>query len=234
MLGVGGDAGTPIHLDLSAGRRTQAPTVRFLIAGPPRSGRSTLLRLILGQLAGHGRDVLVAAGPRSPLAAAAAALAVPVIDPAGGSEQDGRIADALLQAGDPMCLLMDDSDLFAESSAGERLSALVRRSPPGLDVFVAGRTDDLAMAFRGVAADVKRARVGLLLQPGPGDGELFGVRLPYQRSVTPAGRGVLIAEELLPLDRRSDELGRTHRGPGGAAMTAIIAAARRFARSCTA
>ena len=207
VIGVGGDAGAAVTLDLSVGR-TIGTDVRFLIAGPPRSGRSTLLCLILGQLTEHGRDVLVAAGPRSPLAVAAGARAMPVVDPAGIDEGDGLIVDKLLETGRPLCLLVDDGELFAETLVGERLSTLVRRSPPGLDVFVTGRTDDLAMAFRGVAADVKRARIGLLLQPGPGDGELFGVHLPYQRATLPVGRGLLIAAELLPGEHWAEELGR--------------------------
>ena len=204
MLGVGGDSGQPISIDPAVGRKA-GMDVRFLVAGPPRSGRSSVLRVILAQLAArqHGR-VLVAAGPRSPLASAARALTVPCLDPTGGGCDAGAV-DTLLTAGEPLCLLIDDCDLFTESPAGERLSSLVRQSPAGLDVFTAGRTDDLALTFRGVAADVKRSRMGLLLQPGPGDGELFGLRLPYQRAATPVGRGLLIAADLLPPDRWVDE-----------------------------
>ena len=171
--------------------------VRFLVAGPPRSGRSTLLTLILRQLSELDRPVIVAAGPRSPLHRAGADLAVRVIGPGGGGPDRSERVGALLASGDPLCLLVDDTELFLDTPAGEWLTALVRRSPPGLDVFAAGRTDDLALAFRGVAAEVKRARVGVLLQPAPGDGELFGIRVPPIRASYPVGRGLLMAANLL-------------------------------------
>jgi S-DNA-T family DNA segregation ATPase FtsK/SpoIIIE len=74
---------------------------------------------------------------------------------------------------------------------------LIRRAPSALDVFAAGRVEDLALAFGGVAAEMRRARTGVLLQPGPGDGDLFGLRLPFHRSPIPAGRGLLIAPDLI-------------------------------------
>jgi S-DNA-T family DNA segregation ATPase FtsK/SpoIIIE len=59
---------------------------------------------------------------------------------------------------------------------------------------VAGRADDLATTYRGVAADVRRSHCGILLRPGPVDGELLGVRLPRRPSSGPPGRGIAIGD----------------------------------------
>jgi S-DNA-T family DNA segregation ATPase FtsK/SpoIIIE len=59
---------------------------------------------------------------------------------------------------------------------------------------VAGRAEDLATTYRGVAAEARRHRYGVLLRPGPLDGELFGVRLPRIGGAGPPGRGVAIAD----------------------------------------
>jgi S-DNA-T family DNA segregation ATPase FtsK/SpoIIIE len=59
---------------------------------------------------------------------------------------------------------------------------------------VAGDSDDLPLTYRGVAAEVRRTRCALVLQPGPGDGDLIGRRLPRRRRRAPAGRGVLIGD----------------------------------------
>jgi S-DNA-T family DNA segregation ATPase FtsK/SpoIIIE len=60
---------------------------------------------------------------------------------------------------------------------------------------VAARSDELAITYRGVAHEARRSRSGLLLQPGPGDGELLGLRLPRTRSVHLPGRGVLALDQ---------------------------------------
>ena len=58
-LGVGGDGAEPIRLDLFASPGT------FLVAGPPRSGRTTVLTVLGKQLESANIEVLVAAPARS-------------------------------------------------------------------------------------------------------------------------------------------------------------------------
>ena len=50
--------------------------------------------------------------------------------------------------------------------------------------MVAGRADAMAVSFRGLAAEVRRPRCGVLLQPGPLDGELLGCS---RRATAPTG-----------------------------------------------
>ena len=195
VLGLGGDSSEPVTIRIGSAPPT-GPGLRFLVAGPVRSGRSTVLRTMVVQLARAGCAMVAAGGARSPFVVAARAQQIPTIDPESGpdaarSALEGRLADGLA-----VTLLIDDTEQFADTAAGDRLSALIRRTPPGLDVVGTGRTDDLALAFRGLAAEIKRARTGVLLQPGPGDGDLFGLRLPYRRSLAPPGRGLLIAPDL--------------------------------------
>jgi S-DNA-T family DNA segregation ATPase FtsK/SpoIIIE len=92
-------------------------------------------------------------------------------------------------------LLVDDSEALLDTPIGDRLTDLVKRGQHGVAVVVAARSDDLAVTYRGLANEVRRSCAGLLLQPGPGDGDLLGVRLPRTRTVQLPGRGVLTLDQ---------------------------------------
>ena len=61
-------------------------------------------------------------------------------------------------------------------------------------LIVAGTTDELAGAFRGFTADVRKSRSGLLLSPQSHlQGELLGTRLARSATFSgPPGRGLLL------------------------------------------
>ncbi len=180
-LGVAGDRAEPLALDPFAGPG------RVLVAGPPRSGRSTLLRVLLRQAHAAGIATLIAAPARSLLAAEADERGLPVIGPRDGCER------AALPGG-PTLLLVDDSEAFTDSPAGERLAELVHAGDRPVAAVVAGRSDELATAYRGLGAEVRRSRCGILLRPGPIDGELLGLRLPRGDAGGPPGRGVAVGD----------------------------------------
>ena len=180
-LGVAGDRAEQVTLDPFAG------AARVLVAGPPRSGRSTLLRLLARQAHDCGIQTLVAAATRSPVAAEAARLGLPLLGPGDG---DGPVP----LHGTRTLLLVDDTEVFADTAAGERLSALVRAGDQSLAVVAAGRSDDLATTYRGIGAEVRRSHCGILLRPGPLDGELLGLRLPRSDPGSPPGRGVAVGD----------------------------------------
>lgn len=92
----------------------------------------------------------------------------------------------------PTLLLIDDSEAFLDTVAGDHLTRWVRSGDAPVAAVAAGRSDDLATTYRGVAAEVRRSHCGILLRPGPVDGELLGARLPRRPSVGPPGRGVVI------------------------------------------
>ncbi len=168
-----------MSLDLFAG------AARLLVAGPPRSGRTTVLCSLAEQARDAGITVRVAAPARSALTATAQRLSIPVITP-----DTPEVALPVTRT----LLLVDDSEAFADSPAGDRLTAWVRAGAASVAAVVAGRADDLATSFRGLATEVRRSRCGILLRPGPVDGELLGARLPRTPSSGPPGRGVAIGE----------------------------------------
>lgn len=178
VLGAGGDDAAPVVLDLIGAR------ARLLVAGPPRSGRSTALLTVLRQATADVDRVVVIAPDRSPVRSGAGTLGVPCLGP--DTPEPPLLDDVDL-------LLVDDVDSLAGSAVGaaldEALSPGRLRGPRA--VVLAGRTDALASTFRGAAAEVRRSRQALLLQPGPGDGDLVGLRLPQGRSVPVPGRGLL-------------------------------------------
>ncbi len=181
-IGAGGDAAEPLSIDLFAG------AARLLVAGLPRSGRSSVLCTLLVQAVRDGIAVVVAAPSRSPLGGIADAHGIAVTAP------DAPAAAVNLATQQRTLLLVDDSDAFLDTLVGDALSAAVRAAPAGLAAVVAGSSDDLPLTYRGIAAEVRRSRCALVLQPGPGDGDLVGRRLPQRRGVRTAGRGVLIGD----------------------------------------
>ena len=184
LLGVAGDASDPIAIDLLGGDG------RWLIAGPARSGRTTLLVSMLHQLTAAQVDVLIAAPARSPLSRAAYDLGTPAFDPASTA-----IGPFLERDQGHRIVLVDDCAAFADQPLEARLLEFVSAGSGRIGFVVTARSDDPATGYRGIAAAVRRSGTGILLQPGPADGELLGVRLPRARSAPPVGRGVLVCDQ---------------------------------------
>ncbi len=182
VLGLGGTGADAVVVDLR-------PGARLLVAGPDRSGRSTVLRTVLSQLAGLAPCVVVASA-RSPLTDFAAGRDVPRLAP------DAPRGGFVPAAG--TTVLVDDLEALLDTALEAWLVDAARRDPAGLSVIGAGRTPELVLTFRGLAAELRRARAGVLLQPSPGDGELLGVRLPAgARPAAIPGRGVAVLAPLL-------------------------------------
>jgi S-DNA-T family DNA segregation ATPase FtsK/SpoIIIE len=182
-LGLAGHDAAPAAVDLARGG------ARLLVSGPPRSGRSTLLSALLAQHRSGQRTVqlVVAAPPRSPLATMARRAGYPVVEPR--TESVELPAAALL--------LVDDAEAFTDTAAGDALAAWLSEPAERTGCrcsVTAARADTLAVAMRGLLAEIKQARGGVLLQPGPLDGELFGLSVPRGRGTAPPGRGVLVPD----------------------------------------
>ncbi|MEU8277427.1 FtsK/SpoIIIE domain-containing protein [Microbispora bryophytorum] len=201
LLGAGGDALTPMGVDLQG----QGPAA--VIAGPPRSGRSSALVTAARSLLDRGTPVLVVTPRRSPLRDLAGAPGVlAVLDgnarsvTGGGADDFGGLPGAL----DPLALVagheryvvvVDDAELISPDSAlGLALDEILRTGRDGEHgLLVAGATGDLATAYRGFAAEARKGRTGLLLNvQSPADGDLFTVRLPRGAVGGPPGRGLLV------------------------------------------
>jgi len=185
VLGVGGDAVEPVGVDLAE----NGPG--FLVAGPARSGRSTALLTLARGLAVGGCPVLVVGARRSPLRNEKGRAGV--LDVL--TDLCDRCADQLrhhLQAPGPLVVLADDAEDLADTPVGQVLLEAVRPSDVPRAVVLAGATDRLSATYRGVVAEARRTRCGLLLNAAsPLDGDLLGLRLPHLPPMPAPGRGVL-------------------------------------------
>jgi S-DNA-T family DNA segregation ATPase FtsK/SpoIIIE len=181
-VGVGGDDVRPVGLDLG-----EHPVA--VVAGPAGSGRSTALAGIAETLCHMGfRPLLVRARP------------VPGCPPAAHvftPAEAASLAAALEGGGGPRpVVLVDDADAVDGTPLEAVLLAATRGPRSGADgvlgVVLAGEPSELASRFRGVAAEARRARAGILLSPtGYADGDLLGVSVPRSGEVRP-GRGYLV------------------------------------------
>ena len=171
-IGLGGEDVLPLALDLEASPVT-------LVLGTRGSGRTTTLRCLADGLRQLGERVLMLSpaergpGSRPPVAA--------------------ELARTLSEFPDTTVLVDDVSSAdpwggSPDEAIGERLAAHV---PPGR-LIIACSAADVLSAYRGLPALARTARSGLLLgRPGPGDGEVFGLRLGY-RPPGPPGRALLV------------------------------------------
>lgn len=172
MVGVSGDTLTLVGPDL-----TEVPT--FVVAGPPRSGRSTVLAAIARSLLEAGTGLLVLAPRRSPLRnlAGTPGVCAVITDPDVG-QSDFREALRKIPE-DTGVVLVDDAELMMQSEIGPDLVALARGAAGnGWGLVVGGNAEAMSLGLAGWIGQVKRNRAGLLLSPQSiTEGELLGVRL---------------------------------------------------------
>ncbi|MGW2217391.1 FtsK/SpoIIIE domain-containing protein [Nonomuraea sp. NPDC001684] len=181
LVGAGGDALTPLGVDLLA----HGPGA--VIAGPSRSGRSSVLVTAARSLIAAGTPVVAVAPRRSPLRDLADAVAV----------LDGNAADLSELVADlgQYVVVVDDAELVnPDSPLGTSLEEVLRSGRDGdHGLLIAGSTGDLAVAYRGFVAETRKSRTGVLLSvQGPTDGDLFSIRLPRGAGGGPPGRGLLV------------------------------------------
>jgi S-DNA-T family DNA segregation ATPase FtsK/SpoIIIE len=192
LIGVGGDALAPVGIDLLA----DGPG--FMVAGPPRSGRSTTLRTMVGSLldpaVGGGLVPVALITPRrSPLRQLAGQRGVLGVLDASAEEAD---LNALLEQEDRYVVVVDDAELLDETDLDDALARVLRSARDGEHgVIVGGTTQDLSRGYRGFLSDTRRSRSGLLLSvESADDGDIFGLRLPRNASMGgPVGRGLFVA-----------------------------------------
>lgn len=162
----------------------------LLIAGPVRSGKSSLL-LALAESARSAEgavEVWGVCGRRSPLANSDVLDRVAV----GAEELPAMTAAARIHRGD-LIIMIDDAEQFDD--ADHTIADLLQANRPGLRLFAAGRADDLRTLYNHWTKTLRKARAGVLLQPDLDyDGDLLGVKLPRTSPVamTP-GRGYACA-----------------------------------------
>lgn len=167
VVEVGGDGSLHLAVGiaesrLATARLTLAPGGHALVAGAPRSGRSTILDVLAGSIEEVGIPVLR-------------------LDRSNRSEADVRAA---LDASGPLVVTIDDADQTADDDP--LLARLAAERRPDRHLMVAARTDRLRSRYAHWTREVRVDRCGLLLAPDPDlDGELLGTRLPRAWPVAP-------------------------------------------------
>ncbi|MEV0981307.1 FtsK/SpoIIIE domain-containing protein [Streptomyces sp. NPDC049915] len=188
LIGVGGDELHPIGIDLEE----NGPG--FVIAGPPKSGRSTILLAATESLLRSGTPVVLVTPRRSPLRDLEGRDGVLGVLNADSREDDlEELVDKTPNGS--YVVIADDAELLYDTRLDEALETVVRKGADGgIGLIAAGTTDSLSGQYRGFAVEARKSRNGLLLTPQtPSEGELFGIRLPANSGGGPAGSGLFIA-----------------------------------------
>ena len=118
LVGIGGDTPAALGPDLGA----EAPC--FIVTGPAKSGRSTILLSMARSLLAVGTPVVLVTPRPSPLCALAGAPGVlrSFDTPALGAEE---LAAVLRSSGGPCVVLLDDAEILRDCDAGSELSRLI-------------------------------------------------------------------------------------------------------------
>ncbi|QNE43539.1 FHA domain-containing protein [Frigoribacterium sp. NBH87] len=177
-IGIGEDDLTPAQLEVYEGEHV-------MIAGPARSGKSTLLCALaesIRALPGDRPAVWGIGDRRSPLATAGLDRVAVGVD-----EVPALLASLRLERG-PVVLLIDDAERFDD--ADQSIASLLASRTP-VTVVAAGRSADLRTLYSHWTKTVRKARCGVLLQPDVDyDGDLLGATLPRRAPVALSrGRG---------------------------------------------
>lgn len=186
LLAVGGDELAPRGIDL------EESGPGFVIAGPPKSGRSTALMCAAESLLAVGTPVIVITPRRSPLRELEGRPGV--LGVLNAESREGDLAELVEKAeGRPYVVVADDAELLYDAPLDEALETLLRKGADGgLGLLTAGTTDALSSQYRGFVTAARKSRNGLLLTPQSSqDGEMFGIRLPSNTGGGSAGSGLL-------------------------------------------
>ncbi|MFJ3665791.1 FtsK/SpoIIIE domain-containing protein [Streptomyces sp. NPDC090106] len=192
LVGIGGDEIVGFGPDLAQG----VPT--FVVAGPAKSGRSTVLWNFAQSYLAQGVRLVVAAPRQSPLRqldGTDGVLKVYTGDDIDEDEFEELIDDAEPTLDEPIVVLIDDGELLEDVDAASQFKKLISRGAErGLAMVIAGDEEDVCSGFSGWQVDAKKARRGILLSPQEtSSGDLIGVRLNrglVGGQVTP-GKGML-------------------------------------------
>lgn len=184
------DTFRPLTLDLESGH--------LLVAGPYRSGRSTVLATLATQMFAAGASDIHLLSPRtrtdlhelgvwSSVARGTDACAARANELADiVRKRDPATSHA------PMVVMVDDAGELAQSPAEAALEVIVRRGREvDLRVVVAVESQTARTMWESWFKEIRKEGQGLLLAPDADqDGTLLGVQLPRHRSMAmPPGRG---------------------------------------------
>jgi S-DNA-T family DNA segregation ATPase FtsK/SpoIIIE len=179
-----------------------------LVAGPARSGKSTLLLAMAEALRAGARadgeplTLWGVCGRRSPLPGAG-------LDRCVGEQDVPALAAAARVHRGRLVLIVDDAEQVADSD--QSIANLLAAKLPHLHLVVAGRSDDLRSLYGHWTNTVRKSRCGVLLQPNVDyDGDLLGAPLPRRApSAVTTGRGYLAQSGLVDFAQLAGPSGGT-------------------------
>lgn len=185
LAGAGGDELAPQGLDV----RDEGPAL--VVAGPPRSGRSTTLMTMAQSLLARGTPVVVITPRRSPLRSLADTGGVLAVL---GADATADALTAAIGDRDRYVVLADDAELLVNGPLSDPLEKIIRS---GRDadhgLILAGPTGDLSRSYSGFVPAALKSRCGILVAvESPNDGDLFNIRLPRNAGSGALGRGLLV------------------------------------------
>ncbi len=182
-VGIGGDTHELLGFQPSTQRR-------ILVAGPPRSGRSTALAVLAHQLSRQGRTVAVVAPGSFALGRPQGIRGAHVL---GATDSEAFIA--LRRETPDLAVLVDDADTLDGSPIASALLEMARLVDTAGGLIAAAV--DLHRAsglYRGLVPEVALHATGLLLGARtPTDGEIFRMRVEPDTRRLP-GRGLIVAD----------------------------------------
>ncbi|HEY1640787.1 MAG TPA: FtsK/SpoIIIE domain-containing protein [Streptosporangiaceae bacterium] len=188
LVGVGGDDLAAYGADLADGLPA------FIIGGPAKSGRSTVLATMARSFLAAGTRVVLVTPRPSPLRALGTDPGVLRLFEGTGLDA-GELKTALEQARGPAVVIIDDAEVLRDCDAADELREIISFGAERQRALVfGGNSEDLCSGFSGWQVDAKRARRGCLLSPQSiSDGDLVGVRLARSALGEPvrAGRALL-------------------------------------------
>ncbi|CAL9523393.1 FtsK/SpoIIIE domain-containing protein [Streptomyces sp. enrichment culture] len=176
LAGIGGDEIVGMGPDLAEG------VPAFVIAGPAKSGRSTVLMNFAQSYLAQGVRLVIAAPRQSPLRqldGTDGVLKVFTGDDIDEDDFEELIDDAEPSTQEPVAVLIDDAEILEDADAASQFKKIVSRGAErGLALVIAGDEEDVCSGFSGWQVDAKKARRGILLSPQEtSSGDLIGLRL---------------------------------------------------------
>ncbi|WP_405870296.1 FtsK/SpoIIIE domain-containing protein [Streptomyces sp. NBC_00005] len=190
LAGVGGDELSAFGPDLAQG------VPAFVIGGPAKSGRSTVLLNFARSYLTKGVRLIIAAPRPSPLRELDGQEGVLKVFTGRDVDED-ELEEAIGSATpqEPIVVLVDDAEVLDDCDAEDVFKRIVERgAEEGLAVVIAGDEDEICDGFSGWQVDAKKARRGILLSPQEsGSGELIGIRTTRSMVGGPVspGKGML-------------------------------------------
>jgi S-DNA-T family DNA segregation ATPase FtsK/SpoIIIE len=172
LVGVGGDTLTALGPDLSTG----VPC--FIVAGPAKSGRSTILASLARSFLAAGTALIIAAPRPSPLRSLGSAPGVArLFDGTDLGEEE--LSEALATVNGPCVVMLDDAEMLRDCDASGELSRIIAfGADSGHALVFGGDAESICLGFGGWQVDAKRGRRGCLTAPATlPEGDLVGARL---------------------------------------------------------